>query len=84
MNKVLEIESALQQLPAQAKWEIARWLLDDLQGTGKEVLQKTEGPSPGAASLPVALPDYAARRYKIFGNKVLPNLILTTREQERW
>ena len=27
MSKVLEIESALRQLPVQDQWEVARWLL---------------------------------------------------------
>jgi hypothetical protein len=31
MNSVLEIEMALRQLPPQERWEIARWLLEDLQ-----------------------------------------------------
>jgi hypothetical protein len=29
-------------------------------------------------------PDAAARRRRIFGDKVLPNLVLLTREQERY
>jgi hypothetical protein len=29
-------------------------------------------------------PDAAARRRKIFGDKVLPNLVLLSREQERY
>ena len=29
-------------------------------------------------------PDAAARRRRIFGNRVLPNLVLLTREQERY
>ena len=29
-------------------------------------------------------PDAAARRRRIFGNKVLPNLVLLAREQERY
>ena len=30
------------------------------------------------------LPDYAARRRMILGDKVLPNMVLLGREQERW
>ena len=35
------------------------------------------------ASVP-ALPDYAARRRQIFGDKILPNLVLVSRSEERW
>lgn len=77
-GKVLEIESALRQLPAQDQWEIARWLLDALE----------ENTSPAANAQNdgrvTALPDYAARRRRIFGDKVLPNLVLTSRTEERW
>jgi hypothetical protein len=78
MNGVVEIESALRQLPRQDKWQIARWLLEDLEenGAGKAA----EG-TPGA---PVPLPDYSARRRRIFGEKVLPNMVLAAREEERW
>jgi hypothetical protein len=30
MKSVLEIEMALRQLPPQERWEIARWLLENL------------------------------------------------------
>jgi len=33
---------------------------------------------------PVRWPDAAARRRKIFGDKVLPNLVLLAREEERF
>jgi hypothetical protein len=33
---------------------------------------------------PVRWPDAAARRRKIFGDKMLPNLVLLSREQERY
>ena len=78
MSKVLEIEAALGQLPAQEQWEVARWLLDALeQGTGRAA----NGEKDGSAS---ALPDYAARRRRIFGDKVLPNMVLVSRSEERW
>lgn len=78
MSKVLEIESALRQLPAQDQWEIARWLLAALE-------EKTGAAAKGqhGGSVP-ALPDYAARRRQIFGDKVLPNLVLLSRSEERW
>lgn len=37
--------------------------------------------TPAAAPLP--LPDQGARRRRIFGDRVLPNLVLEAREQER-
>ena len=82
MNSVLEIEQALKQLPAQEQLEIARWLLENLQeGTlshaeGKGSNEKGEQTSP--------LPDYSARRRRIFGSKVLPNMVLATRAEESW
>ena len=30
------------------------------------------------------LPDYSARRRRIFGDKVLPNMVLSARAQEPW
>jgi hypothetical protein len=78
MNGVVEIESALRQLPRQDKWEIARWLLEDLEENGFG--QTAEG-TPG---VPVPMPDYADRRRRIFGDKVLPNMVLAAREEERW
>ena len=78
MTSVIEIEAALHQLPQQEKWQIARWLLDDLEANG-------DLPAADASSLTLRLlPDYAARRRRIFGNKVLPNLVLAAREGERW
>jgi hypothetical protein len=77
-GKVLEIESALRQLPAQDQWEIARWLL--------AALEEKTSPDANAQNggRVTALPDYAARRRRIFGDKVLPNLVLTSRTEERW
>ena len=37
-----------------------------------------------ATPMPATLPDYAARRRMIFGGKVLPNMVMLAREQERW
>ena len=78
MSKVLEIEAALGQLPAQEQWEVARWLLDALE-------QGTESAAYGQKGCTAsALPDYAARRRRIFGDKVLPNMVLVSRSKERW
>jgi hypothetical protein len=42
-------------------------------------------PQPSVRSKhPIRWPDAAARRRKIFGDKVLPNLVLLSREQERY
>lgn len=78
MGKVLEIESALRQLPAQEQWEVARWLLDALE---ERTGTAATGQNGGSV---VALPDYAARRRRIFGDKVLPNMVLASRSEERW
>ena len=77
MSTVVEIESALKQLPVQDAQAIAQWLqkyLDRHHGT----------PPPSASPASVKLPDYAARRRMIFGDKVLPNMVLLSREEERW
>ena len=78
MSKVQEIEMALRQLPAQEQWQVARWLLDELE-EGAEGTAKSQN----GGYVP-ALPDYAARRRRIFGDKVLPNMVLATRSEERW
>jgi hypothetical protein len=78
MSKVQEIESALKQLPAQEQWEVVRWLLDELEGGDSSTLTGQNG-----SHIP-ALPDYAARRRRIFGDKVLPNMVLVARAGERW
>ena len=82
MNSVLEIEQALKQLPPQERLEIARWLLEDLQ---EGTLSHGEGKGSGenGERTPV-LPDYSARRRRIFGDKVLPNMVLAARAEERW
>jgi hypothetical protein len=82
MNSVLEIEMALRQLPPQERWEIAHWLLEDLQ---KSNLNHAEGKDPGEnGGRTSPLPDYSARRRRIFGSKVLPNMVLVARAEERW
>ena len=78
MSKVLEIEAALRQLPAQEKWEVARWLLDALEERSGHATNQRQG-----SGIPV-LPDYGARRRRIFGDKVLPNMVLVSRSEERW
>jgi hypothetical protein len=82
MNGVLEIELALRQLPPQERWEIARWLLEDLQEAAANHAEcKASGDNSGPA---LPLPDYSARRHRIFGNKVLPNMVLAARAEERF
>jgi hypothetical protein len=82
METVLEIEMALRQMPPQARWEIARWLLEDLQ---EGALGSDEGKdSGGNGGRTPPLPDYSARRRRIFGNKVLPNTVLAARAEEPW
>jgi hypothetical protein len=82
MNSVLEIEAALRQLPPQERWEIARWLLEDLQENNSgNAAGKGSGDNGGRTP---PLPDYSARRRRIFGNKVLPNMVLMSRAEEPW
>ena len=59
MNSVLEIEEALRQMLPQERREVARWLLDDLQ---KDAI----GYSGGKEEPNRPLPDYSARRRRIF------------------
>ena len=76
MSTVVEIETALQELPLEQTKEIAQWLEKYLHQQNQRAA--SDNPSRGA------LPDYASRRRMIFGEKVLPNMILTAREEERW
>lgn len=73
----MEIESALKQLPIQDAQSIAQWLQKYLD-------RHDSTPTPSASQASVKLPDYAARRRMIFGEKVLPSMILLAREEERW
>lgn len=61
----------------QESQNIARWLQRYLEHQGE-----TQTPSAGQTQL--RLPDYAAQRRMILGDKVLPNMVLVGREQERW
>jgi hypothetical protein len=82
MNSVSEIEQALRQLPPQERWKIARWLLQDLQELTLSHDQGGDTGDNGGQTSP--LPDYSARRRRIFGNKVLPNMVLASRSEERF
>ena len=77
MSTVAEIEAALKQLPMQEAQNIARWLQKYLEHQG-------ETKTPSATQTRLKLPDYAARRRTILGDKVLPNMVPLGREQERW
>ncbi len=77
MSTVVEIESALKQLPLQDARAIAQWLQNYLD-------RHTSLPRPSGGQATVKLPDYAARRRMTFGTKVLPNMVLLSREEERW
>jgi hypothetical protein len=82
VSSVLEIEMALRQLPPQERWEVARWLLEDLQH-GALIHTEGKGSGDNGGEAP-PLPDYSARRRRIFGSKVLPNMVLAARAEERW
>lgn len=77
MSTVAEIESALKELPLQQAQEIALWLERYI---GQQASSKIASTKPAA----VKLPDYGTRRRMIFGDKVLPNMVLLSREEERW
>ena len=82
MMSVQEIETALRALPQRERWEVVHWLLEDLQATSPG--QNGAEGSAGDAAQASLLPDYAARRRRIFGDKVLPNMVLAARAEERW
>ena len=77
MSTVVEIESALKELPLPQAQQIALWLDSYI---GQQASSKTAATKPAA----VKLPDYATRRRMIFGDQVLPNMVLLSREEERW
>jgi hypothetical protein len=69
-------------MPPEERWEVARWLLDDLQ---EQTASRAEAkPSGTDAQAAPPLPDYGARRRRIFGSKVLPNMVLLARAEESW
>jgi hypothetical protein len=77
MSTITELETALKELPLEEAQNIAQWLQKHLEHQG-------DTKSPLASQTRLRLPDYAARRRMIFGDKVLPNMVLLGREQERW
>ena len=77
MSTVAEIEAALERLPVPEAQNIARWQQKYLE-------HQSETNTAVASQTRLRLPDYAARRRMIFGDKVLPNMVLLGREQERW
>jgi len=77
VSTVAEIQSALKELPLHEAQEIARWLRNYLD-------QDRDTCDTSSAQAPVSLPNYAARRKMIFGEKLLPNMVVLAREQERW
>jgi hypothetical protein len=80
MNSVLEVEQALRQLAPEDRWKVARWLLEDLQehANSHGAAMKPDQTPP----TPPTLPDYSSRRRRIFGGKVLPNMVLVARAEE--
>ena len=68
MSTVLEIESAVKELPIHEAQKLARWLLNYVD-------QQTAAGSAQASFADCRLPDYAARRRRIVGDKVLPNMV---------
>lgn len=77
MSSVVEIEDALKGLPLQDAQKVAHWLQDYLD-------QRNATKEASSKQTRLKLPDYAARRRMNFGDKVLPNMVVLGREQERW
>ncbi len=77
MSTVAEIETALKELPLQEAQKLAQWLQKYLE-------QQTAADTAPASQGSIRLPDYAARRRMLLGDKVLPNMVMLGREQERW
>ena len=73
----MEIEAALKELPLHDVRTISQWLQNYLE-------QQTGAKAPSPSQAPLRLPDYAARRRMIFGDKELPNMVMLAREEERW
>ena len=72
---------ALRQLPPQERWEVARWLLEDLSKGAPGQVDATISPQSDAVP---SFPNYSERRRRIFGEKVLPNMVLASRAEDRW
>ncbi len=79
MKNVGEIEAALHRLSRQERWQIIHWLVEDLLEAGHS---QEETGSNGSQAPPQ--PDYAVRRRRIFGDKVIPNMVLAARTEDRW
>lgn len=77
MSTVLEIESAVKELPIHEAQRLAQWLQSYVE-------KQTATDKTQHALAECGLPDYAARRRRIAGDKVLPNMVTLGREQERW
>jgi hypothetical protein len=76
MNDLQDVRRALANLAPDEKWQIAEWLFENLQ---QGCLSES-----GCKEVPKHLPDYAARRQQIFGDRTLPNMVLLGRCEERW
>ena len=77
MSTVAEIETALKGLPLPEAQKVAQWLQRYVDQQGRAV-------DTPARRAPGKVPDYATRRRRILGDKILPNMVLLGREQERW
>jgi hypothetical protein len=77
MSTVTQIETALKELPLEEAQRLAQWLQKYLD-------QQTATNASRTSQAPIRLPDYAVRRRMILGGKVLPNMVMLGREQERW
>jgi hypothetical protein len=69
-----EIEAAVKKLTVAEAHEVAIWLENYLAQQTPAIQPTSDRPRP----------DYEARRRTIFGDRVLPNMVILGREQERW
>jgi hypothetical protein len=69
MSTIQEIKAAIETLSPAERAELERLLHQPTEPVGEKRLP---------------LPDYAARRRRIFGNRILPNAVLEARELERY
>ena len=66
MSTVKEIKAAIEALPPGERAELERLLRESARDSG----------------VTHALPDYAARRHRIFGKRVLTNIVIDACESE--
>lgn len=75
-----EILEQARTLPADE----LRKLAEDIQELKKTTLRRSTNSRTPPMRKPLAWPDAEARRRRIFGDRVLPNLVLESRDEEEY